>query len=733
MSRWAPVLERAALALATAGAVLRWGTSGASAGTGLNLFIHLLPILGLAAWFAARGMTGGTAWRFSGVEFAVLALAIVHVLSVTRASHRLPALEWTVGYLAYGLFLVLAVQALGRRGLSTLLIAGLFSATVLALLQYAVLFPLAAGDLAASAPELQHRHATREPFAAFTGPNQLAAFLVLTLPLALGAAIDARPRGIAAFAPPALALGLGAVVLVLTGSLGGWVSLACAAAAFAALALTRKRGRPAAVALGAAAAALAVGLLLFSPLLEKAAAKSHSLHVRRAYWTAAGRVIAERPLLGVGLGNFEDHYARVKGDIQQEVRQVHNDYLQVLAETGLVGLLAFAAFLGVGLRRAVAAEAEPAPDPAPLPPWLLPSSGAAAFLLLFLRSDDPASLAGAAAWPLAAWAAGRTSAPGPWTRIGAAAGFLGLLVHLSVDFLWVEPGVALALGAGLGLLLAYAPRGVEVRLPAAACAGSAIALALVAGPLFILAGPALAADRELAAARAAERPELQDALAEAAQGHNPLLAEAYETYAAARFAMAGTDPIQVEAALQALDNAIALRPDHASHRVSAAYLNFLLYLRLSREAGDVPRARADAYLARARQHQEKAVALYPAHAHGRYALARILDGQGEREGASREYAEALRFSDLASKELENRRDLQLRGIRRMRALARAGRADEAVREAKRLLPLGAEGDVHRVLGAIRRDPTLLRLPEEELDEVTRPLIEAAIDELLKGR
>jgi O-antigen ligase/tetratricopeptide (TPR) repeat protein len=736
VSRWAGVLERAGLAAAVAGVALRWGVSGVFAGTGLNLFIHLLPVLGLAAWFAGRGLAGGATWRFTGAEAAVLALALVHAVSAARASHKLPALEAAVGYLAYGIVLVAGVQALGRDGLRTLLLAGAAAAIVLALVQYVWTFPATAARVAGASPDLVHRHATREPFAAFTGPNQLAAFLVLALPIALGAAIDARPRGLAALAPPAVVLALGALVLVLTGSLGGWVSSACGAAAFAGLALTCRRGRPALVAAGAAAAALAVALALFTPLLEKAAARSHSLHVRRAYWTAAARVIAERPVLGVGLMNFEDHYHRVKGDVQQEVRQVHNDYLQVLAETGLVGFLGFAAFLAFGLRRAAAAEPAPAEDVAPPPSWLLPTSGAAAFLLLFLRYEDYGLLAAAAAWPLVAWAAGRTSSSGPWTRLGAAAGFVGLLVHLSVDFLWVEPGVALALCLGLALLLAYGPRLADVRLGTAACGGAALGLAVLGAPLFIAAGPALAAEQEVETARQlmARSPEAAAALAESAQRHNPLLADAYEAYAAAQFATARTDPLRIEAALQALDNAIALRPDHVTYRDGAAQLNLLVHRQLRKEAGEVARARAAAYLARAREHLDAAVALYPAHARRRYDRGRVLDLLGEREEASKDFAEALRFSDLAARELENRPDLQLGGVRRIRALARAGRTAEAAREAKRLLPLDGQGDVRRLLEMVRATPTLLsRDDPDEIDEVTRPLIDAAIDEALKGR
>jgi O-antigen ligase len=532
MSRsFSPALERGALVAAIAGAALRWGVSGGTAGTGLNLFIHMLPIVALAVWFAARGLAGGAAWRFSGIEIVVPALTIVEVVSAFRASHRLPGLELAVGHLAYGLFAIFALQALGRPGLSRLLLTGAFTAGVLALAQVLYAFPASADRVASESIELRNRHATGEPFAGFVGPNQLAAFLVLTLPLALGAAVDGRSRGIRGMSVPAAAFAIGSVALVLTGSLGGWVAAAVAATAFAALALTRRRGRGAAVLVGAAAAAAVLALALFTPLLQRAAEKSHSLHVRRAYWTGAARLIAERPVAGVGLGNFEDHYPRVKGEVQQEVKLVHNDYLQVLAETGVIGFLVFGALIALGLRRACAAEAEPPAGPEAPRAWPLTAAGLLAFALLFLRYGDPSLLAGGAAWGLFGWLAGREIDAGPWSRLGAAAGFLGFLTHMTVEFLWVEPGTALAFYAGLALLLSYGAKPIEARLPVNACAAAAGLLALVAAPLFILAGPALAADRETAEAAAALRVRdgapAAAALAEAAQGHNPLLDEPY--------------------------------------------------------------------------------------------------------------------------------------------------------------------------------------------------------------
>src|SRR6185503_19395221 len=174
----------------------------------------------------------------------------------------------------------------------------------------------------------------------FLGPNQFAGFLVLLLPLAVGSMIDARRyylRGAAIL--------LGLVSLALTGSLGGWVALGCGAVTMAGLALTRTRGRTIAVAAGGGAVALAVLLLLATPLLSATAKRSHSMHVRAVYWRATGPMVSSAPLLGVGLDNWQEHYFHSKSDVQQEAMKAHNDYLQILAETGVLGFLAFAAIL----------------------------------------------------------------------------------------------------------------------------------------------------------------------------------------------------------------------------------------------------------------------------------------------------------------------------------------------------------------------------------------------------
>ena len=62
---------------------------------------------------------------------------------------------------------------------------------------------------------------------------------------------------------------------------------------------------------------------------------------RVAMWTAATRMIQDRPLLGHGLNTFMANYLAYWVGGERQPRYAHNCYLQMAAETGLVGLAAF--------------------------------------------------------------------------------------------------------------------------------------------------------------------------------------------------------------------------------------------------------------------------------------------------------------------------------------------------------------------------------------------------------
>ncbi|HZU60722.1 MAG TPA: O-antigen ligase family protein, partial [Solirubrobacteraceae bacterium] len=150
------------------------------------------------------------------------------------------------------------------------------------------------------------------------------------------------------------------VALVDTVSRGGLVGLAAVTVLGIAFAGRRRR-------LPLALTALAGGLCLTGYYLSVASPaararittiSSSSSSGRNDIWTVAWRMVQAHPLNGVGVGNFTNtsvHYLFQPGAIPSSKYIVdtpevaHNIYLQILAETGVVGLFLFLCLVGGAL------------------------------------------------------------------------------------------------------------------------------------------------------------------------------------------------------------------------------------------------------------------------------------------------------------------------------------------------------------------------------------------------
>ena len=67
---------------------------------------------------------------------------------------------------------------------------------------------------------------------------------------------------------------------------------------------------------------------------------------RRELWQTTMQMVKDHPLLGVGLGAYQFAYTRYdQGSGVSRVEQSHNDYLQIIADTGVLGGLVMLAFL----------------------------------------------------------------------------------------------------------------------------------------------------------------------------------------------------------------------------------------------------------------------------------------------------------------------------------------------------------------------------------------------------
>jgi O-antigen ligase len=177
---------------------------------------------------------------------------------------------------------------------------------------------------------VQHGRAT----GTFILPGELAAYLIVWLPIAYALTQIARRRALRAVAWTAVAVGT--LALVLTFSRAGWMGCA-AAAAFLILAQTRRLRRGGAIAAVVVAVGAAVVLLLFNSHHDPS-----EDYTRISIWQAAGQIIDRFPLTGVGPFDFPRLYAMVHvPDADATAFHAHSLYLTFFAELGILGLGTF--------------------------------------------------------------------------------------------------------------------------------------------------------------------------------------------------------------------------------------------------------------------------------------------------------------------------------------------------------------------------------------------------------
>ncbi|MFG2075325.1 O-antigen ligase family protein [Nonomuraea maritima] len=161
--------------------------------------------------------------------------------------------------------------------------------------------------------------------------------------------------------------GLLCVPLALSLSRGSWIAVICAA--LVVLFLHSRAVAARVVLVGAVGAALAFAAGTGSDLLDRRLASitevvtdpDQSVSDRYSLWTAATGMWVDNPLTGVGprrFGELRDTYAPlelssgsdtddpVHGYERRPLLSPHNMYLLILSEQGLLGLAAFAGFLG---------------------------------------------------------------------------------------------------------------------------------------------------------------------------------------------------------------------------------------------------------------------------------------------------------------------------------------------------------------------------------------------------
>ena len=197
----------------------------------------------------------------------------------------------------------------------------------------------------------------------YQNPNDLAAHAILVLGLALALWAGPVHKG------PVRWIGLGStalliITIVLTQSRGGLLGL-MAMGLPSGISLARRRPRLVPLFVGIVGLAL---LLAPAALWERLGGLGKATNVetiremdpegsaeqRFAVLKTAARIIADHPVLGIGLGAY--HLANADYSPDLGLKDTHNTYMNVAAETGVPGLILFLALVGSVLLSARAAR-----------------------------------------------------------------------------------------------------------------------------------------------------------------------------------------------------------------------------------------------------------------------------------------------------------------------------------------------------------------------------------------
>ena len=284
---------------------------------------------------------------------SALCLLLAMLLSMTVASSLSTSLKEIVKWLEAVVILLLGLQYIRtRQQIWTIVIVLCLAALSMACYGYAQeFFSIGPGSFI--------RDNSLRVYGTFGQPNPLAGYINMTLMITLALTLLARSWRIC------VPMGVASLVLFgveyFTNSKGGILALVVTTLFIVFVGFPRLRVLFSAVGIALLAAcepflAGNISTSIFLPLLTKIGlvgisftsptSDNYANSERVAHWYAGIQMFLHHPLLGVGIGNYQFDYAPyAPGIFVLPLGHAHNYYINIAAETGIVGLACFLAFL----------------------------------------------------------------------------------------------------------------------------------------------------------------------------------------------------------------------------------------------------------------------------------------------------------------------------------------------------------------------------------------------------
>lgn len=306
--------------------------------------VSVVKLLGVAlvTAYLFRALTRGETLRFSPVLMAGAALAVFVALSLMASDDPVVGVPKTLRYAFFLLFLFLVTQLVDNKETAYRLLRVLVLSTTAAAVYG--LFGFLSGSVERAAGPVHDA-------------NDFAYLIATVLPVAALLMMEDRRLRWAWVA--SLAILLAATLATLSrGALVGLGALAVWAIA------SRRVGASGLLAAGLVVTTVAtLALTFWAPLIHERVERKQrigeaNVDSRMAFWSAAGRMSLESPVLGVGpdrFGQEADRYLR-NNPLSIPDPVVHNTYLELLVENGIFALTAFVVMLGGAWRALSRAE-----------------------------------------------------------------------------------------------------------------------------------------------------------------------------------------------------------------------------------------------------------------------------------------------------------------------------------------------------------------------------------------
>ena len=312
------------------------------ASVGLVLYLMDFPLLGLIALSVLNGQGVRGPFRLCDVDVAAILFIAWSALSLYNSSAVLFSVFEIVRMIKlYVLCRIVASQVTRKVDLGYVLaalMAGLVLESVFGVLQYTVNFHIGLNEYTVGA--------LRRVTGTVGWPNTFGAYIAAVIALLIGLVLVHTNRKLRILA--GLACIVGFLPLVLTLSRGAWAALLSSIGVILVLAAQRKRLGPRGlltllVFLSFAGTATALFANSVVTRLAQTDIGESAIVARMRLIQVAVGMIVNHPILGIGINTFVNvmRYYDTTGISLVFPEPVHNVFLLIAAETGLVGLALF--------------------------------------------------------------------------------------------------------------------------------------------------------------------------------------------------------------------------------------------------------------------------------------------------------------------------------------------------------------------------------------------------------